>query len=223
MGQSSFKMPKVVSRSIVCSDTKDKEEYNQGSTALTVYHCLCGYMALILDCTLEKLPLRRTDHARVIDGSKHAHKLSCVDGETVFVKRPAGIERQFRLKCKKCNLWLFYRPSKKDQTVTFVVDGALVHGGNNQTAKAAVKPKPNKVIMTKRTKEFGKFSSVTVSTIDEEEEEIEQHEVASSYAHNAQIIEKQLERKSTAQKRATAEQLKQDPAKKARGTLIDRD
>lgn len=23
----------------------------------------------------------------------------------------------------RCNLWLFYRPSKKDQTVTFVVDG----------------------------------------------------------------------------------------------------
>ena len=39
------------------------------------------------DSTLEKLPLRKTDHARVIDGSKHAHKLNCIDGDTVFLKR----------------------------------------------------------------------------------------------------------------------------------------
>ena len=89
--------------------------------------------------------------------------------------------------------------------------------------KNSKKPKkPKKVMMTKRTKEFGKFSSVTVSTVDEEEEEIEQQEVETSYAHNARIIEKQLERKTTAQKRASTSGTDMGHSKKPKGTLIDR-
>lgn len=213
-------MPKVISRSIVCSDTKDKEEYNEGDTPLYVYYCLCGQMSMILDCTLDKLPLRKTDHARVADGAHHAYKLNSIEGDTVYLKRQGGVERQFRQKCKRCGLWLYYHPSKKDHKVTFIVDGALVQSGDDpiQAKKAAAE----KVIMTKRTKSFGKFSSVTVSTIDEEEEEIEQHEVASSYAHNAKIIEKQLERRTTAQKRAIEQQMQNEQSKKPKGTLIDR-
>jgi len=40
-------MPKVVSQSIVCTDTQDKEEYTN-DVPLYVYYCICGKLALII-------------------------------------------------------------------------------------------------------------------------------------------------------------------------------
>ncbi|XP_059472113.1 STING ER exit protein [Neocloeon triangulifer] len=221
-------MPKVVSRSIVCSDAKDQEEYGVDKP-LRTYFCLCGQMTLILDCQVEKLPLRKRDGARVVDGSKHAHKITCDPGETVHIKREEGIERQIRFKCKKCSLPLYYKHDPKS-AVHFIVRGALKSSGENpikdfySQAETALQAKtPKKVMVTKHTKNMGKFSSVTVSTIDEEEDEIEAREVADSYANNARIIEKQLERKKgTKREVETSDQPEVViNLKKPRGTLID--
>ena len=56
-------MPKVVSQSIVCTDTQDKEEYAT-DVPLYVYYCICGKLALIIgkidsriDCVSSKYRL----------------------------------------------------------------------------------------------------------------------------------------------------------------------
>ncbi|KAH8377061.1 hypothetical protein KR093_003208 [Drosophila rubida] len=251
-------MPKVVSRSIVCSDTKDQEEYNE-EKPLNIYYCLCGKMSLILDCALNHLPLREVDNARVIDTNDHANKLTFNPApQIIYIRRKGkGIEKQYRYKCRTCSLPLYYRHSN-DSQVTFIMNNALVRNKGEQplaqllAAESKSNPKTvvnpsgvgakatpaanvddsgivdasgKKVMVTRHTKNMGKFSSVTVSTIDEEEDEIEAREIADSYANNARIIEKQLQRKGgklTDLGATSKPDIGQPPQKKQRGTLLER-
>ena len=76
----------------------------------------------------------------------------------------------------------------------------------------------------RHTMEAGKFSTVTVSTVDEEEAEIEAKEIADSFASNAGLIHKQLIRTEEGRKRYSEQKAIEEfiKAKKQRGTLIDR-
>lgn len=204
-------MPKVVSRSIVCTDQRAE---NRDATALTVYYCWCGQVGLILDTKVHKLPLRERDGARVIDSKKHNYKLSCIDtskalreDEAVYLKwSDDEIEKQYRLKCKKCNLICFYKHSP-DSDYVFVINramnirprnpllaarlGACGNMAQNQgpsTSSGTSKPKRTESTYGSR------FATVTVSTAEEEEAEAEAKEMANSYELNAIIVQRELDR-----------------------------
>ena len=227
-------MPKVVSRSIAVTDSKDESEQKE-EKPLCLYNCICGQLCLIVDRPLEYLPLRERDGARVVDTAKHSHRITCADSEEiVYLKRNNGVEKQFRKKCKRCELFIMYRHDPKSG-VTFIVGDALIpHGRHQEVHPSGFKrykdERPSeRVMVTRKTQDMGKFSSITVSTVDEEEDEIEAREVADSYAQNAKIIEKQLMRKGTLAPKTPPEtkelesedEDEDDKRKKPRGTLLN--
>jgi len=195
---------------------------------LHIYYCLCGQMAVILDRRVDALPLRPGDGARVIDGRKHAHKIKLEFDEIVYIKKQKGIEKQHRYKCQGCGLQIFYRHDP-NRDVTFIFKGAVRESNEagisqkdiySQVAQEA----PKKRMVTKNFRTMGKYSSVTVSTVSDDEDELEDKEIAENYALNAKIINKQLDRKGFTKKRLSGGEAEAGgPSQKSakRGTLID--
>ncbi|MCO5584436.1 hypothetical protein L7F22_038363 [Adiantum nelumboides] len=96
---------------------------------LYVYYCKhCGSHVLITDTQLQKMPRRKTDKAYVLDKQKHLARLNAAEAGKQFLKRGEGkVERQFRLKCTGCELFVCYYSEEDLDTAPFlyVVDGAL--------------------------------------------------------------------------------------------------
>lgn len=181
---------------------------------------VCGQLSLIGNVVLEKLPLRKSDGARVLDPKINAHKIttSTDNPEKIYIKRDNGIELQKRFKCKKCSLPLFYRCD--NPSITFIISKALRAKTETIESARQLHSQQNKVFIKKQTKNMGKFSSVTVSTVEDEEDEIAEKEVCDSFAANAKIIEKQLERRMARKLQNVENGDDATKPKKPRGTLL---
>lgn len=156
----------------------------------------------------------------MLDPKINAHKItvSTENPEKIYIKREEGIELQKRFKCKKCSLPLFYRCD--NPSITFIISKALRAKTETIESARQLHSQQNKVFIKKQTKNMGKFSSVTVSTVEDEEDEIAEKEVCDSFAANAKIIEKQLERRMAKKLQSTENDDDASKAKKPRGTLL---
>jgi len=202
-------------RPILVSDSKDQEDYDSDSVSLHVYRCICKQVAVISDMTLEKLPLRALDRARVIDTSKRTAKFHTELGEIIHIKRTDGYEARYYERCKQCHLPVFYRPTETSH-LYFAIEGGLVL----DSGMSVIGKEKQVIKLTKMTREAGKFGSVTVSTVDQEAEEVERHEAEASYTMNAKLIEQQLSKdRPVAVKRTTVD--KETGKKRQKGTLLD--
>eukprot|EP00440_Ansanella_granifera_P021277 gb/GFBE01023097.1/.p1 GENE.gb/GFBE01023097.1/~~gb/GFBE01023097.1/.p1 ORF type:complete len:200 (+),score=49.38 gb/GFBE01023097.1/:1-600(+) len=91
-----------------------------GEKTLFSHYCsICGEHCVAADCKISKLPKRSTDRAFALEESSHFHKKYANFGERILLKRPNGVEKQYRFYCRQCRQPIGYRPSPENNTSKF--------------------------------------------------------------------------------------------------------
>ena len=112
----SEKMPKRATH------TFESEKDGLNDAALTVQFCMCcGEQVLILgpETNLADVPRRRTDGSLVLEKDKAEYKLQTKDKGVRVIKRAGGYERQYRLGCWNCGVFIAYRASDSESSAQF--------------------------------------------------------------------------------------------------------
>jgi hypothetical protein len=118
--------------------------------------------------------LRQTDNSRVIDSSRHAHKITSQDDEIVYIRREKGIEKQYRRKCVKCGLSIFYQhENNSPDAPKFLIANSLSKKSTSKDIYDHITLEPTKIVRNIKREDKGRSALVTVSTVEEEDDEME--------------------------------------------------
>ncbi|CRG97098.1 conserved Plasmodium protein, unknown function [Plasmodium gallinaceum] len=81
-----------------------------------VYFCfLCGYNCLISEIDIYNLPTRKTDNSIIYPYKKIVHKKNHkVQTKRILINRKNGIEAQYRILCKECDVPIGYISNLND-------------------------------------------------------------------------------------------------------------
>eukprot|EP00928_Gymnodinium_smaydae_P069990 TRINITY_DN53948_c0_g1_i1.p2 TRINITY_DN53948_c0_g1~~TRINITY_DN53948_c0_g1_i1.p2 ORF type:complete len:196 (-),score=45.53 TRINITY_DN53948_c0_g1_i1:63-650(-) len=88
-----------------------------GEKRLFTFYCsICGELSVTSDVDVKVMPKRSTDSAFALDESMYFHKKYANFGEKILLRRPAGVEKQYRFYCRQCRNPLGYRCSPPSET-----------------------------------------------------------------------------------------------------------
>eukprot|EP00930_Biecheleria_cincta_P057959 TRINITY_DN43824_c0_g1_i1.p1 TRINITY_DN43824_c0_g1~~TRINITY_DN43824_c0_g1_i1.p1 ORF type:complete len:225 (+),score=39.69 TRINITY_DN43824_c0_g1_i1:88-675(+) len=109
-----------VSRKFKITNFTSEDSAVTGDKSVVSHYCsICGEHCVAADAKIAKLPKRSTDKSFALDESAYFHKKYANFGERILLKRPNGVEKQFRFYCRQCRQPLGYRSAPESQTCKY--------------------------------------------------------------------------------------------------------
>eukprot|EP01066_Platyproteum_vivax_P000803 Platyproteum_vivax@DN1088_c0_g1_i1.p1 len=101
--------------------TSEDSHLTESDRKLRTYYCsICGCLAVITDADIfDSLPTRNTDGAYALQENHYYHVKKMELGDRKLLKRPTGLELQFRYYCNDCKAPIAYRPAPPAESTKF--------------------------------------------------------------------------------------------------------
>jgi len=98
----------------------------------------CGTLCIKINVSLASLPKRKTDGSYCLTLAKYTCLVDVGKGEHKVIKREGGAERQWRLTCLGCDLWVGYQSVPwidANVKVVYLLSDALVEKAPGEANK----------------------------------------------------------------------------------------